>query len=423
MVGAFSRSQDILNSRPFVLFAVFQTGNSANGGVESVSALIEGLPSWSRTILTNLETPVCARWRRSGARVVVRTLPYRLSSGFFSGGVRGVLSRLWSLVESNVWVMRQGRRLGCNLIHCNDPAPFLHIIFGARLTRTPVLLNLRDTKSTAERLDAGRYRWRFARCAGVLLLSREMREFYERVYAERPEGYRPVMEFIYSIVDLLRLRPLAAGPRETLRRELGIAPDEIALGYVAAFNDKKNQLDYLAQALPLLAQQVPEARTHFIGDFRPDADPYARRCLELVEFTGFRSRVSFVGYTTKVEDWYQACDLVLVPTRQEGLARCMIEAMACAVPVVSFDVCSAREMLETRDCGNVVPQGNYSALVEAIKTLALDSELRQKQGKNGRQTAEELFNVNAALEKYKTLLEGILKRRAGPFHHAESASK
>lgn len=395
-----------------IVFAVFQTVNSANGGVESVSALIEGLSCWSRTVLTNVETPFCERWRRSGARVVVRALPYRLASGFFTGGVGGVLSRLWSLIGSNWWVMRHALRAGCDLVHCNDPAPFLHIVFGARLAGLPVLLNLRDTKPAAEALDAGRYRRRFARCAGVLVLSREMREFYESVYTGQPEGYRPVMEYIYSIVDLVRLCPLEAGPRETLRRKLGIAPGELALGYVAAFNDKKNQLDYLTKALPLLAQHVPHARTHFVGDFRPETDAYARRCLEQAESSGFRAQVSFVGYTANAEHWYQACDIVLVPTRQEGLARCMIEAMACGTSVVSFDVCSAREILEDQYCGTVVRQGDYGALATAIERLGSDPRLRSEMGCRGANVSRSLFRCDVNVNRYRQLCRRLSKLRS-----------
>ena len=59
-----------------VLFAVFQTGNRANGGVESVSQIMERLRDTEFVVLTQRETPICDRWRAAGGRVVVHPVEY-----------------------------------------------------------------------------------------------------------------------------------------------------------------------------------------------------------------------------------------------------------------------------------------------------------------------------------------------------------
>src|SRR5260221_4498118 len=61
---------------PRLLFAVFQTGRLANGGVESITAVITALTECERLVVTNRETPFCARWRGARGRAGVWDFPY-----------------------------------------------------------------------------------------------------------------------------------------------------------------------------------------------------------------------------------------------------------------------------------------------------------------------------------------------------------
>src|SRR5262249_36018612 len=135
--------------------------------------------------------------------------------------------------------------------------------------------------------------------------------------------------------------------------------DCFAIGVVAAFEPRKAQLDFLKEAAPRLRKLLPQSRVFFVGDFAPETNDYARRCLAETEEAGLGEAVTFAGYQSEVNQWYRALDLVVVASRNEGLARCMIESLACGTPVVSFDVCSAREILEEGECGAVVPGGDY----------------------------------------------------------------
>jgi glycosyltransferase involved in cell wall biosynthesis len=122
--------------------------------------------------------------------------------------------------------------------------------------------------------------------------------------------------------------------------------------------------------------------------------------------------VEFVGYTPAVEEWYQACDIIVVPTRKEGLARCMIEGLACGTPVVSFDVSSAREILEQHVCGLVVRSGDYPALGGAIQLLATDAAAMERMRISAAATARKLFTADRMIREYEALytsMEGRMR--------------
>jgi glycosyltransferase involved in cell wall biosynthesis len=131
--------------------------------------------------------------------------------------------------------------------------------------------------------------------------------------------------------------------------------------------------------------------------------------MEAVQRLGLESIMRFVGFTANVVDWYRALDVVVIASRSEGLARCMIESLACGTPVVSFDVCSAREILEQYDCGRVVPQGDYPRLVRELVALAGNSSMCNALGANGSRTARELFHPAYIMEQYEHLYGALVR--------------
>jgi glycosyltransferase involved in cell wall biosynthesis len=373
-------------TRCAVVFVVTQSGARANGGVESITQVVERLRGVRPVVVTQSETPFNRRWRDAGARVKVWPMP---SLG------------LVSLIKNNLRAFRLVRSEGCHVVHCNDIHALWQTAFGARAAGAAVVFNVRNIKP--EGRAYGR-RWQLARwlSARQLVLSKEMGASLSRRLGLKESGASRV-EHIYSAVDTQTFSPASSAERAALRGRLGLDADCFAVGVVAAFEPRKGQLDFIKESLPRLLRLAPRARVYFIGDFDPERDVYARRCLEEAERVGVKSSVSFVGYTEGVADWYRALDVVAMASQNEGLARCMIEAVACGTPVVSFDVCSAREILEGGGCGVVVASGEHGALAEALASLASDAETRARLGACGAAVARELFDPTEVVRAYERL--------------------
>lgn len=392
-----------------VLFVVMQTGNQANGGVESITQIIENLQEISPLVITQLETSVNTRWRKAGAVVYVWELPYRVGSSFKRSPWRVKLKRIKSWFKTNYQVYQLLRQTSIQIVHCNDGWGVWQTAFGAKLAGAKIIYNVRGTKPTDQRYG---WHWQvFIRLADhILVLSMEMKEELQKrfSYLQRNTGQ---ISKIYSIVDVCDDGSLDSSERNLLRQTLSNIPsDEIAIGYVAMFSDNKAQLDFIRCLLPSLKNSNKNVKTYFLGDFDPANNKYARLCQEEVERLGLVNEVRFVGYTSDIKKWYHALDLVVVASRYEGLARCMIESIACGTPVASFDVTSAREILETYQCGIVVSQGDYKALSKAILELADAPDMRQQMGENGRQAAAQLFNPQAIIAQYEELYRSLLHR-------------
>lgn len=381
--------------RPHILFGAYQTDRGSNGGMESATRIFEALAGDFRwTLMTNRETPRTERWRAGGARVV--------RFGFDESDPSPLRRGRLALASARAFALGSGM----DVLHGNDIRAAQILAPLARLSGKPLAFTLRDTKPEGERY--GPHWHRVARRLDVLVtLSDDM--------AARVGDRLPVpaahRHTINSIVDLEAFRP--ATDRAAVRARLGIAKDECALGMVAGVFDKKRQLEVIRNVMPALAD-VP-ARLHLIGDFTPETDAYARACAEAA--AGLGGRVVFHGFRRDVADWLAALDIVLVASVREGLARCMIEAMACGTPVVSCDVSSAREMLEQTGAGVVVHASDWTAMTAAVRRLADDPAMRAAIGRAGRAAAEARFSVTKVAADWRQLYKRLAAGTVGNRQH------
>jgi glycosyltransferase involved in cell wall biosynthesis len=394
--NAAASSERALRDEPLmpVVFAVTQSGKQANGGVASITAVLERLRGVQATVVTQTETPANVSWQNAGCKVQVWK-------------TAGETLKIGSALRANLRMFRLVRSSGCRVVHCNDISAVWNTAFGARLAGAAVIFNVRNIKPEGKRYG---WRWWVARKVSnrQLLLSREMQDsFVSRLNLKNGEGGK--VDFIYSAVDPVRFSPVDGPHRSKLRQRFGIDADCFAIGYIAPFGERKAQLEFIQKAGSLLKQLLPQARVYFVGDFAPEHDDYAKSCVDAAKRLDLQDAMAFIGYTHEVAEWYRALDLVVVASRNEGLARCMIESLACGTPVVSFEVCSAREILEEHGCGFVVANRDYPKLIEQIATLAREREVRAQFGKSGVALVGQLFDPETVAAKYEKLYLSLSK--------------
>ncbi|MCW3837112.1 glycosyltransferase family 4 protein [Sphingomonas canadensis] len=393
-----------------VLFVIHQIGSGADGGIRSIAEIVRATPAIDRLVVTNRESSV-TEMLRAAAPVEMWEMTeraYRDGSPSPLYRLRQALSRL----RNNWRTFRAVKRHGITIVHANEQRAFWNSVYGARLAGVPVIYNVRDTSN--QQHAGPRWHRALRLCDRFLVLSREMEEAWRadlHPTSEEP-GQRDKFAHLYSIVDPERYFPVPEPERQAIRASLGIDPDRPAVVYVGRFDDKKAQLDFIAQALPALRDRAPRAITYFVGDFEPGSDPYAAACLAEVEKHGLQDSVRFAGYSDRVADWYRAADIVALASRREGLPRCMIETLACGSGFVSFAVCSVREIVEGHDCGVAVPLGDYAALADAIAALLADEARLARYRAAGPLLTARLFAPDTNATAYGDLLDRLAAEAA-----------
>ncbi|MEV5979768.1 glycosyltransferase [Streptomyces sp. NPDC052114] len=174
-------------------------------------------------------------------------------------------------------------------------------------------------------------------------------------------------------IDTSRFAPgPPSGP--PLLPEPGAPPRAPLVVCVGRLCRQKGQ-DVLLRAWRSVSAQVPEARLVLVGDGPDDAALRAEA----------GATVEFAGATADVAPWYRAADVVVLPSRWEGMALAPLEAMACGRPVVLSDVNGARESLPSADRAHaLVPPEDPAALARALVALLRDRDLRDALGRRAR---------------------------------------
>ena len=96
---------------------------------------------------------------------------------------------------------------------------------------------------------------------------------------------------------------------------------------------------------------------------------------------------------------YRKASIVCLPSYREGMPKCLLEAAAAAKPIVTTDVVGCREAIIHAETGLLAPVQNAQALAEALAQLMESAELRIAFGTKGRVRAQQLFSIEAVIER------------------------
>jgi len=121
----------------------------------------------------------------------------------------------------------------------------------------------------------------------------------------------------------------------------------------------------------------------------------------------------FVGKVPDVRPLLEAADVLVVPSLSEGLSNIVLEAMATGLPVVATSIGGLREQVEDGVTGLLVAPRDAAALVEGLRTLLRDPQLRRAMGAAARIRAEQRYGVASMVNAYEDLYERLAHDRVG----------
>jgi glycosyltransferase involved in cell wall biosynthesis len=199
-------------------------------------------------------------------------------------------------------------------------------------------------------------------------------------------------------VDLARFTPAGEQARAAARDRLGVGAEVPLAVCVGRVTRQKGQ-DVLLAAWPQVRWQCPGAELCIVGD--GSLLPTLRG--------GAAPGVRFVPPVTDPRPWYAAADVVVLPSRWEGLSLTLLEALASGCPVVVSDIPGLAEAITT-DVGARVPVGAAAALADAIARRLGDRDLRATEAKAARLTAG-AFDVRRTYEQLAAVTAQVAQHR------------
>lgn len=110
---------------------------------------------------------------------------------------------------------------------------------------------------------------------------------------------------------------------------------------------------------------------------------------------------------------YQSVDAVLVLARYEAFGFVALEAMACGLPVVGFANAGTTEVCGNQEAALLSPVDDLEKLIENIRRLRSEPELRRRLSAAGRSRAIARFGEEAGIQRYVRIYSNCLNRHAG----------
>ncbi len=238
----------------------------------------------------------------------------------------------------------------------------------------------------------------------------------------------PLTTRIVCVADAMRDQSLAAGigkpsqyvtvysgmktasfihppvPRDVVRRQLGLAEGDVAVGTIARLFDLKGHDDLLGLA-PRLCGRYPQLRFLWVGDgsLRPALE---RRIAAM----NLKDRFILTGLVPpeRIPELTNAMDILVHPSRREGLARALPQGALARCPVVTYDVDGNREGLIQGQTGFALPPFDVEQLAQSIEALMSDPARRRAMGEAGRVFALGRFDTKVMVDALEVVYRAAL---------------
>jgi len=173
------------------------------------------------------------------------------------------------------------------------------------------------------------------------------------------------------------------------------------------------RLDYmkgvhvLLHAAHILQQRGTRYHLRIIGD-----GPERKNLEALAQHLGLADAVLFAGELADVRAQLQRAAVFVLPSLSEGLSNVILEAMACALPVVATRAGGNPDLIQDRITGVLVAPEQPGELAEALAQLLSDQDLARRLGSATRMRVLEAFSITSVATQDRELYTARLKDRA-----------
>jgi len=370
--------------RKVLLFFEYGT---LNGGEFSLLSMLE---AWGQRDLECVAAaPPCGRLRERLEQGGIDVLPLTL---------RDVQGQKRPLVDIHTHLLDCVARVAPDLVHANSLAMGRMVGRMAGDLTIPCTAHLRDIIKLNKTAIAD-----LNRNAGLIAVSQATKRFHvaQGFQADR-------VQVIANGVDTHRFRPAPA--TGTLKRELGLSDRSLLIAQIGQICLRKGQT-LLARAAVTLAREFPEVHTLFVGERhsqKQESIDYENTLRKTFHEAGIVDRLHCLGFRDDIPALLNEIDLLVHPAHQEPLGRVLLEAAACARPMVATNVGGTPEILTDEVSALLVAPDDLVALTCAIRRLLHDPELRTRLGHQAHTDTKVKFALPMAAARVRAFWESFL---------------
>jgi glycosyltransferase involved in cell wall biosynthesis len=332
----------------------------------------------------------------SGAKSRRRT-PLRELDGELTIYRLPVLLEKWSLGFGDMWTATLKEiieRESIDVVNAHAPVPFIADAAGRAARKTPFVLTYHAGPMRKGRLAPDALGWAYEHLLLPRTARRASQVIVSSMFVARELGHAlgdRCVAIPPGVDDTTFMPGLGARPTHTI----------LYVGSLSSTTPYKN-VPLLLQAVHDLVPRYPQVSLAIVGDGDMKT-AYAERADEL----GIASRVAFRGRLggAALVEAYQGASVLALPTLFDSAPTVLVEAMACAVPVVSTTVGGIPELVDDDVEGLLVPPADLAAFTAALDRVLGHPASAKAMGDAGRVRVERTLNWPALAARTSEILE------------------
>lgn len=374
-------------------------GNAIVGGMETwVERLIERMPreQFRFTALCPFDGAFADRLRALDVEVVIVSM---------------LDDPPWTSIQTVTALVAAG---GIDLLHAHLPRAHLLAGIVGRLTGKPVLATIHGRQMQMLDLEVHR-----ATGSHLSVVCRQ--SYFHALGLGVSAGH---LSCEPNGVDTRAFNPVSAGaadstgataaagtPRKLseLRAALGLPAETVLVGFIGRLSPEKGPEVFIRAAM-LLRLREPDVHCVVAGE-----GPMAGELAHQVERLGLQQHLHFLGVRSDMPALYRELDVVVSSSHSEAMPLALMEAMACALPVVATRVGGVPDLVEHDQTGWLVAPGDFDDIAGRCAMLVADPAMRQRMGARGRQRVVERFDLSPNIARMGELFTRLAGTRAeGP---------
>ena len=195
-----------------------------------------------------------------------------------------------------------------------------------------------------------------------------------------------------------RFSPASKNERKQIREELNIPSDALVLISIGGCNSNKRHVDVI-RAVKLIQKKYNSVLYLHLG--AGDTEDEEK---ELVKLLKLKKNVRFYGNQRDVRKYLIASDIYVMTSRYEGISITTIEAMACGVPAILYNVIGLRDFNRTGENSLLISE-NHTELAEKVIYLHLHPKMYIKLSERAIELVNKTFSLKTnASEIYQLYL-------------------
>lgn len=220
----------------------------------------------------------------------------------------------------------------------------------------------------------------------------------ESVYQNELKVYHNDTIKINNWYSNSRYFPAVEDEKKNLRKELGISANTLVLISVGGCSSVKRHTDII-EALPLILEKIPDCIYLHLGTGCSEIEEKL-----LANKKGILDKIRFLGNQENVRKYLIVSDIYLMPSQFEGISITTIEAMACSIPAILYDVPGLRDFNKGGVNSILIPE-DFKVLANAIVSLVANPNGTEMMINNAKLSVNKLYNMQTNVtEIYKLYL-------------------